>query len=161
MIWVCNKCGSNRIAAILTYTNHFLQSWVSDVNNSETATFNKHFRMTPNYSVILEKININKYKYCFPKFINLAVVVGRWHKLRLIPFNERLCIAYDTQQLEDEYHFILDCKMYHDLRQKYIPKFYWKKLSMEDSRKKISNKLCKAILSNNTMPVSVDFTTLT
>ena len=44
--------------------NHFLQSWVSYVNNSETATFYKHFRMTPNYSVILKKIDININTVC-------------------------------------------------------------------------------------------------
>ena len=137
-VWQQQSCGDTNLFLKICkqrLRHHFLQSWVSDVNNSETATFYKHFRMTPNYSVILEKIDINKYKYCFLKFItrnhNLAVVAGRWHKPRPIPFNERFCIACDTQQLEDEYYLILDCKMYHDLRQRYIPKFYWKKPSMD------------------------------
>ena len=64
---------SNRVVAIQIYfecmqtetTRPFiLQSWVSDVNNSETITFYKHFRRTPNYSRVLEKIEIIKYKYC-------------------------------------------------------------------------------------------------
>ena len=135
-VWQQQSCGDTNLFLKICkqrLRDHFLQSWVSDVNNSETATFYKHFRMTLNYSVILEKIDINK--YCFLKFItrnhNLAVVAGRWHKPRPIPFNERFCIACDTQQLEDEYHFMLDCKMYHDLRQRYIPKFYGKKTSMD------------------------------
>ena len=133
-VWQQQSCGDTNLFLKICkqrLRDHFLQSWVSFVNNRETVTFYKHFRMTPNDSVILEKIDINKYKYCFLKFItqnhNLAVVSGRWHKSRPIPFNERVCIACDAQQHEYEYHFILDCKMYHDLLRIYILKFYWKK----------------------------------
>ena len=32
--------------------------------------------------------------------------------------------------LEDEYHFVIECKLYSDLRIKYVPKYHWKRLSM-------------------------------
>ena len=91
--------------------------------------------MMQKYSV--EKIDIKKYKYCLLKFITqnhknyLAVVAGRLHKPRPRSFNESLCIVYDRQQLEDQYHFILEFKMYHDLRQRYIPQSYWIEPSMD------------------------------
>ena len=43
--------------------------------------------------------------------------------------------------VEDEYHFIIECKLYSDLRIKYIPKYYWKRPSM--------NKFVELLNSNN------------
>ena len=43
--------------------------------------------------------------------------------------------------LEDEYHFVIECKLYSDLRIKYIPKYNWKRPSM--------NKFVELLNSNN------------
>ena len=32
--------------------------------------------------------------------------------------------------MEDEYHFVIECQRYTDLRKKYIPKYYWQRPSM-------------------------------
>ena len=42
-----------------------------------------------------------------------------------MPINERKCSL--CQVLEDEYHFVLECNVYAELRYKYIPKYYWKR----------------------------------
>ena len=76
-VWQQQSCGVTNLFLKICkqrLRDHFLQSWVSYVINSETAMFYKHFRMTPNYSVILEKIDINKYKYCFLKFIRETTI---------------------------------------------------------------------------------------
>ena len=50
---------------------------------------------------------------------------------RRLKGSERPCIACGSQQLDDEYHFILQLwKSYLELRQRYIPKLYWTKPSM-------------------------------
>ena len=55
----------------------------------------------------------------------LAIEMGRWHKPNKIPIHERKCkFCYN---LEDEFHFILECPMYKDLRLKYIHKYFWKR----------------------------------
>ena len=38
---------------------------------------------------------------------------------------ERKCFYCNC--LEDEYHFILECPLYTEIRSKYIKKYYWKK----------------------------------
>lgn len=38
----------------------------------------------------------------------------------------RLCDVCDTQQIEDEFHFILQCPKYYNLRKKYISEYYFK-----------------------------------
>ena len=50
---------------------------------------------------------------------------GRWNKTE---FHERKCIICDD--VEDEYHFVLCCPRYHDLRSKYIPKTLYQRPSM-------------------------------
>ena len=58
----------------------------------------------------------------------LHIEAGRWAKPISIPLNERKCSI--CQQLEDEYHFVLECSIYNDLRKKYIPKKYWLRPNM-------------------------------
>ena len=58
----------------------------------------------------------------------LAIELGRWVRPTRIPIDERKCSL--CQVLEDEYHFVLECNVYAELRYKYIPKYYWKRPSM-------------------------------
>ena len=44
----------------------------------------------------------------------LAVKSGRWHKPHVLPLMERKCSRCDD--LEDEYHVLLVCPMYTELR---------------------------------------------
>jgi hypothetical protein len=44
--------------------------------------------------------------------------MGRWNKPLPIPFDERKCAQCDV--LEDEFHGILQCPLYADLRKTYI-----------------------------------------
>ena len=49
--------------------------------------------------------------------------MGRWVKLERVPFEHRMCTTCNL--LEDEYHFVIECQRYNDLRRKYIrPSFY-------------------------------------
>ena len=58
----------------------------------------------------------------------LAVEAGRWHQPNKIPYNERKCQLCNT--LEDEFHFLLECPLYYDLRKSLIDKYYWKHPNM-------------------------------
>ena len=49
-------------------------------------------------------------------------------KTTAIPFNERKCTL--CLKLEDEFHFLLECPLYKDLRKKYVKKYYWKNTYM-------------------------------
>lgn len=52
----------------------------------------------------------------------LPVEVGRW---RSIPSQERLC-TYCTDDIGDEFHFVLVCKHFQEYRSKYIHSYYYR-----------------------------------
>ena len=58
----------------------------------------------------------------------LEVETGRWAKPNKIPYKNRKCKICGT--LEDEFHFVFECALYVEIRQKYISKYFWKHPSM-------------------------------
>ena len=106
----------------------YIQTWNSQLENSSRArtyTLFSNFGFKP----YLDSINISKFRTALTRFRvsshRLAVETGRWHKPQPIEINERKCLLCNS--LEDEFHFIFECPLYSDLRQKYIKKYYWKK----------------------------------
>ena len=57
---------------------------------------------------------------------NLFIETGRYTG---IARNERKCILCSLNVLKDEFHFVLQCTKYNDLRKKYIKKNYWSRPS--------------------------------
>ena len=55
----------------------------------------------------------------------LEIESGRWARPLRKPIAERLCFFCNTS--EDEYHFILECSVYNDLRSKYIKAKFWRR----------------------------------
>ena len=51
----------------------------------------------------------------------LAIEVGRRHG---IPRIERICTKCNMNAVEDEYHFVLVCPFYRQLRLEILPKYY-------------------------------------
>ena len=56
---------------------------------------------------------------------NLLIERGRWNNTDYL---DRKCLLCDD--IEDEYHFVIICPKYYDLRVKYLPKKYYHKPSM-------------------------------
>jgi hypothetical protein len=56
----------------------------------------------------------------------LAIEVGR---LKKVDRGCRKCFNCDSL-IEDEFHFILKCPVYNNLRKRYIKPYYWKKPSV-------------------------------
>ena len=52
----------------------------------------------------------------------LSIESGRWAKPTAIPLEQRKCSI--CQVLEDEFHFVLQCQAYTDIKNIYIPSFY-------------------------------------
>ena len=109
----------------------FMQNWRERLEGSSRANFYNsitQFQLQP----YLENINVFKYMQAFSKLRmsshRLAIESGRWVRPTRIPIDERKCSL--CQVLEDEYHFVLECNVYAELRYKYIPKHYWKRPSM-------------------------------
>ena len=110
--------------------NLYLTKWNAALSASSDGLIYKSYKVMPCYSNYFNKIVIPKHRYAFVKFVTknhrLPVVSGKWHRPR--PYNQRMCEVCGV--LGDEYHFLLVCKSLSDLRQRYIPEYYFKYPSM-------------------------------
>ena len=83
-----------------------------------------------------------KYKRLITKFRLsnhlLNIEIGRHHK---VSKSERLCTCCNLHDIEDEFHFILKCPLYSDLRKQFLKKYYYLRPSVF--------KLIKLLSSNN------------
>ena len=78
---------------------------------------------TEKYSTILSK----QLRICLSKLRmsshNLRIEAGRYGRNKIIG-SERYCLKCNTHDIEDEYHFILICPLYSELRNTYVKKYY-------------------------------------
>ena len=109
----------------------FIQNWHSRIEESSRAVFYRTFA-TFQFQPYLDKVNVSKYLNALSKLRmsshRLEVEAGRWVKPNRIPLNERKCFFCDV--LEDEFHFVLECQAYKELRKTYISKYFWKRPNM-------------------------------
>ena len=109
----------------------FIQNWKEQINNSTRANTYKLFADF-NFQLYLDTINIQKYRIALTKLRvsshRLEIEVGRWHKPQPIDVNDRKCTF--CHRLEDEYHFLLECPLYDNLRSTYIKPYFWKRANI-------------------------------
>ena len=73
--------------------------------------------------VHVERSVLCKYRICAH---SLNVEKGRYKNL---PRNERKCSFCNMGEMEDEFHFVLVCPAFLDIREKYIKPYYYRKPS--------------------------------
>ena len=133
-VWLNQGVGNiNAFLAVLKQrlTDNFVQNWFSRLEDSSRALCYRSialFRFQP----YLEIINIQKFCQAFSKLRmsshRLEIEAGRWVRPIRIPIAQRKCSVCNV--IEDEFHFVLECQLYNDLRKTYIPKYYWRRPSM-------------------------------
>lgn len=164
-VWMQQYVGDEKLFLSLIQTrlrDIELQNLRERVNQSGKALTYKHIVMDvfcP--EKYLEVVNIQTHRYALSRLRmsshRLAIETGRWHRPPL-PNIQRHCNI--CNELEDEYHFTLQCVRYAELRQLFIPKFYRTRPSMEkftllmqDKRvwvlKKLANYVYKAFKKRN------------
>lgn len=131
----------------------YKQSWYSDVNNSnrlEMYARYKHNFDLENYLVsTIEK----KFKIALTQFRlsshDLAIERGRYENLNR---SERVCKFCNSNLIKCEYHFLLVCPLYRELRQKYFKPYYchWPTINkfedlMSNSNKKVISNVAKFV----------------
>lgn len=109
----------------------FTQDWHSRLENSTRARC--YLTLADfKYQKYLDVLNIMKYRKSLIRLRlsshRLEVEVGRWAKPNKIPYQNRKCKICNV--LEDEFHFLLECPLYADLRKRYINKFFWTRPNM-------------------------------
>ena len=133
-VWLAQGVGDYNVF-ILTLkqrlSDNSIQNWHSRLESSSRATFYSSvaiFQLQP----YLEKINVVKFQKAVSRLRvashRLEIEAGRWARPNRIPINDRICRV--CKVLEDEYHFVIECRLYEELRNKHIPKYYWLRPSM-------------------------------
>ena len=113
-------------------TDNFIQNWHSRLEESSRAIFYRSiasFQLQP----YLQSLNVTKFRNAISKLRmasnRLEIETGRWVRVNeRVPVNERKCRLCNV--MEDEYHFVIECNRYNELRKKYIPKYYFQRPSM-------------------------------
>jgi len=88
------------------------------------------FRFQP----YLDLLNVSKYRISFSslRFVShrLCIEVGRWHRpVRLLSMSVYI-VCTKCNILEDEYHFVMECQLYANIRKQRLPAYYWKRPNM-------------------------------
>ena len=111
--------------------DNYVQTWNGENNASSRNDFYTAFS-TFGFKDYLKHVTINKFRHNLTRLRvsshSLSIETGRWHKPNKTPRNERKCIICDD--VEDEFHFLLFCPLYKDIRKKYIKKYFWSRPSM-------------------------------
>ena len=103
----------------------YSQKWYADINNSsrlQSYCIYKHDFKQEKY---LDDILETKYRIALSRFRtsshSLFIETGRYDNTAR---TERLCKTCNTNQVEDEYHFLLLCPAYRELRRKYFKPYF-------------------------------------
>ena len=125
-----SQCVGNETYFINTFINRlkdqYLQDWTGAINsNSKLSTYYNKFKQFFLYEKYLDVLNIRKFRYIYAIFRcsshDLAIERGRYMNIERC---QRLCTLCNLNVVEDEYHFLLCCETYKDLRKLYLPSKY-------------------------------------
>ena len=107
-------------------SSDFVQKWNEELNQSSRAIF---YRSIANFefSAYLDIITVRKFRFALAKLRtsshSLEVEMGRWARPERIAVENRKC--KHCQILEDEFHFILECPLYSNIRTLYVKRYFY------------------------------------
>jgi hypothetical protein len=103
----------------------YRQSWYSEINNSRRLEAYSLFKFSLQFENYLDFIREPKFRYALIRFRvsshQLAIETGRHEN---IDRNNRICRNCNMNALETEYHFLLTCPLYRNLRRQYFKPYY-------------------------------------
>ena len=109
----------------------FRQEWSARIFDSHRACF---FRVVIKEHFLhhfLDVVNVPAHRVSLIRLIcsshRLGIETGRWTR-PVTPQENRKCTV--CNRLDDEYHLLLECTLFNDLRKKLIKRIYWEKPSM-------------------------------
>ena len=105
--------------------DQYIQNWFSAININRKLILYKDFKLNFTHEYYLDIISVRKFRHVLTQIRTghhpLEIERGRYMN---IPREQRLC-KMCTSDIEDEYHFVLRCNAYNDLRNLYIPKKFY------------------------------------
>ena len=104
----------------------YVNNWRVNLEASTALDIYREIKITFEQSSYIKTIENVKLRNVIAKLRlsshNLNIEVGRHHK---IPRGERKCSFCNLNDIEDEFHFVLKCPVYADLRRQYLPRYYY------------------------------------
>ena len=88
----------------------------------------RKLRMLKYWIRILENSNENPFVYKIYEMMYNDVIQGRYRVMYNWAFQIKCCTS---NSIESEYHFLLVCPLYTDLRRKYLPRFCWSFINID------------------------------
>ena len=110
----------------------FYQAWYSDLDKSEVLLTYKLVKNEFGYEKYLDYLQFDLRSYLVKLRLsshNLHIQTGRFGRNR-IPRSERYCMYCRTRDIEDEYHFIIICPCFEQIRKKFIKRHHYEHPSM-------------------------------
>ena len=125
-----NQSVVNKFQFIKTFVkrlkDQYLQDWNETVTNSSKLSTYVQFKQCFMYECYLDVLDIRKFRFSYASFRcsshDLEIERGRYTNTER---NQRLCRLCDNNSIEDEYHFLLCCNQYRDLRETLLPIKYY------------------------------------
>lgn len=105
--------------------DQYRQEWHSSIIDSEKLKFYSCFKSSLCHEIYLDCVNIRKYRNALACFRcsshNLEIEYGRYSNIHR---DQRFC-KLCKNVVETEYHFLLKCPFYSNIRKTYLPKKYY------------------------------------
>ena len=131
----------------------YKQGWRSRIDESTRASFYRVYKSEFGFSHHLDVVCVKSHRVTLSRLImsshSLRIEKGRWERPP-IPRQDRMCNV--CHKLGDEYHFLLECLSFQELRERLIPKYYWNRPSMykyvdllRSNNKKVLKNLAKFV----------------
>ena len=100
----------------------FISKWRIDVNDSPSLYLYKELKPIFERSIYLDKIVNSKFRNIIAKLrLSSHVLFIETGRHQNIQRNERTCTFCSMNEIEDEYHFVLICPLYDNIRNTCIP----------------------------------------
>ena len=128
-VWLAQGVGNNLLFLKLLkqrLNDTFIQNWESRLQTSSRAIFYKELSSF-DYKQYLDIINIKKFRIAVTKLRlsshRLEIETGRWAR-PLVERQNRKCKLCNLSVVEDEFHFVLECPAYVQLRNLLIKPYH-------------------------------------
>ena len=103
----------------------YIQHWQVAVQSNTKLEFYSMFKSDFTFESYLDVLNIRKFRYMYVSFRTgshcLSIERGRYNNT---PRDERICKLCNSNSIEDEFHFLLVCGAYNDIRVEHISQKY-------------------------------------
>ena len=110
----------------------FVQNWSTSISSNAKLESYCLYKETFMFEPYLDVLNIRKFRSVYVNFRtschDLEIERARY---RNVPRAERLCRMCNSGIIEDEYHFLMCCDFYNELRILYIPRKYLVNVCMQ------------------------------